>query len=83
MLKFLADRIVVMNAGKEIFEGRLAEAARNAQVVEVGDGFWKTAEGRGNYMHIFADPEFWQVAYMGPMREAGGPQHDGSAPPRS
>jgi ABC-type branched-subunit amino acid transport system ATPase component len=24
-----------MNAGKEIFEGRLAEAANNAQVVEV------------------------------------------------
>jgi branched-chain amino acid transport system ATP-binding protein len=31
----VTDRIVVMNAGKEIFEGRLAEAARNAQVVEV------------------------------------------------
>lgn len=36
----ITDRIVVMNAGKEIFEGRLAEAAKNAQVVEVffGDG---------------------------------------------
>src|SRR5262245_58816596 len=45
----------------------------NAQVVEVGDGFWKTVEGRGNYTHIFADPEFGQVAYMGTMREAGGP----------
>ena len=31
----ITDRIIVMNAGKEIFEGRLAEAARNAQVVEV------------------------------------------------
>jgi branched-chain amino acid transport system ATP-binding protein len=31
----VTDRIIVMNAGKEIFEGRLAEAARNAQVVEV------------------------------------------------
>src|SRR5688572_219921 len=37
----------------------------NNQVVEVGDGFWKTAEGRGNYTHIFADPEFGQVAFMG------------------
>ncbi len=45
----------------------------NNQVVEVGDGFWKTAEGRGNYTHIFSDPEFGQVAYMGTMREAGGP----------
>ncbi len=31
----ITDRIIVMNAGKEIFEGRLAEAARNAQVVEI------------------------------------------------
>lgn len=31
----ITDRIIVMNAGKEIFEGRLADAARNARVVEV------------------------------------------------
>src|SRR5579863_1890418 len=31
----ITDRIIVMNAGKEIFEGRLVEAAQNAQVVEV------------------------------------------------
>ena len=43
----------------------------NDQVMEVGDGFWKTAEGLGNYKHIFADPEFGQVAIMGTMREAG------------
>jgi branched-chain amino acid transport system ATP-binding protein len=36
----ITDRIIVMNAGKEIFEGKLAEAANNTQVVEVflGDG---------------------------------------------
>ena len=45
----------------------------NNQIVEVGDGFWKTVEGRGNYTHIFSDPEFGQVAYMGTMREAGQP----------
>src|SRR5437870_6696025 len=45
----------------------------NDQVIELGDGFWKTVEGRGNYTHIFTDPEFGQVAYMGTMREAGGP----------
>lgn len=43
----------------------------NDQVMDVGDGFWKTAEGLGNYKHIFADPEFGQVAFMGTMREAG------------
>jgi hypothetical protein len=45
----------------------------NSQEIQIGDGFWKTAEGRGNYTHIFADPEVGQVAYMGTMREAGGP----------
>jgi hypothetical protein len=43
----------------------------NYQVIDVGDGFWKTAEGIGNYRHVFADPEFGQVALMGTMREAG------------
>jgi hypothetical protein len=45
----------------------------NAQPMELGDGFWKTVEGRGNYTHLFADPEFGQVAFMGTMREAGAP----------
>jgi hypothetical protein len=45
----------------------------NDQVMTVGDGFWKTVEGPGNYKHIFADPEFGQVAFMGTMREAGTP----------
>ena len=45
----------------------------NDQVLKVGDGFWKTAAGIGNYKHIFADPEFGQVAFMGTMQEAGSP----------
>jgi hypothetical protein len=45
----------------------------NDQAIDLGDGFWKTAEGRGNYTHIWADPDFGQVAYMGTMREAGAP----------
>ena len=45
----------------------------NDQIITPGDGFWKTVEGRGNYTHVFADPEFGQVAYMGTMREAGAP----------
>jgi hypothetical protein len=58
--------------------GRLALSkdvvyTENNQIVEIGDGFWKTAEGRGNYTHIIADPDFGQVAFMGTMREAGAP----------
>ena len=42
----------------------------NNQLVPVGDGFWKTAQGIGNYRHYFADPDAGQVAFMGTMREA-------------
>ena len=45
----------------------------NDQVMQLGDGFWKTVEAGGNYKHIFADPGFGQVAMMGTMREAGAP----------
>lgn len=45
----------------------------NYQVLELGDGFLKTAQARGNYAHIFADPEAGQVASMGTMIEADQP----------
>ena len=45
----------------------------NNQVIDVGDGFWKTAQGIGRYKHYFADPDFGQVAFMGTMMEAGAP----------
>src|SRR5437763_16635360 len=45
----------------------------NDQIIDLGDGFWKTVEGRGKYTHIFSDPEAGQVACMGTMMEAGGP----------
>jgi len=41
--------------------------------MEISEGSWKTIEGRGNSTHIFADPEFGQVAFMGTMKEAGAP----------
>ncbi|MBV9506444.1 MAG: hypothetical protein JO323_15710 [Acidobacteriia bacterium] len=50
-----------------------ARYTENDQRIEIGDGFWKTVEGTGNYRHYFADPEFGQVAFMGTMREAGAP----------
>src|SRR5215468_7606096 len=42
----------------------------NAQVIKIGDGFWKTAQAVGSYRHIFADPDAGQVAMMGTMWEA-------------
>ena len=51
------------------FRGRQVHRERPGH--DIGDGFWKTAEGLGNYTHYFADPEFGQVVFMGTMREAG------------
>jgi hypothetical protein len=47
--------------------------SENDQLMDIGDGFWKTVEGVGNYKHVFADPGGGQVALMGTMREAGAP----------
>src|SRR4051794_26345445 len=44
----------------------------NEQVLDVGDGFWKTATARGNYNHYFADPITGQAAWMGTMKEKAG-----------
>jgi hypothetical protein len=41
----------------------------NDQVLDIGDGFWGTASGIGNYRHVFADPVEGQAAFMGTMRE--------------
>ena len=64
---------VVAHDPKRLPLSKDVKYTENDQVIEMGDGFWKTAEGRGNYTHIFSDPEFGQVAYMGTMREAGAP----------
>ena len=50
-----------------------AKYSENDQLMDIGDGFWKTVEGLGNYKHIFADPGAGQVAFMGTMREAEAP----------
>jgi hypothetical protein len=44
----------------------------NDQVLDVGDGFWNTNTGLGNYKHYFADPVTQQAGWMGTMRERGG-----------
>jgi len=45
----------------------------NGQRLEPGDGFWRTASGRGTYKLYVDDLETGQVGFMGTMREAGQP----------
>jgi len=60
---------VVAHDPKRLPLSKDAKYTENSQVIELGDGFWKTAEGRGKYTHLFADPEAGQVAFMGTMIE--------------
>ena len=46
--------------------------SENEQLMDVGDGFWKTVTGRGSYNHYFADPVTGQAAWMGTMKEKAG-----------
>ncbi|HTB19302.1 MAG TPA: hypothetical protein VK708_14380 [Bryobacteraceae bacterium] len=50
-----------------------AKYTENDQLIDIGDGFWKTVEGMGNYKHVFVDPGAGQVVFMGTMHEAGAP----------
>jgi hypothetical protein len=50
-----------------------ARYTENDQLMDIGDGFWKTVEGLGNYKHVYVDAGAGQVAFMGTMREAGAP----------
>src|ERR1700730_12077206 len=37
--------------------------------LEPGDGFWRSANGKGSYRLLVTDTEIGQVAFMGTMRE--------------
>src|SRR5262245_65603371 len=69
MDQFLAA--VVAHDPKKASLSKDIKYTENNQVIDVGDGFWKTAQGIGRYKHYFADPEFGGVAFMGTLLEAG------------
>lgn len=53
---------------------QLATAARvknteDGVLLELGDGFWRTAKGKGTYRFFNADPETGQVVFFGTMQE--------------
>ena len=74
-LEGLVDRYlaaVIAHDPKQLPLSADVKYTENDQVLDVGDGFWNTATGRGNYSHYFADPATNQVAWMGTMKEQRG-----------
>jgi hypothetical protein len=45
--------------------------AENHQLLELGEGSWRTIDGLGSYRHVFADTETGQVGLIGTVREHG------------
>src|ERR1700733_8164412 len=57
-LENLMDRYlaaVVAHDPKRLPLSEDVKYTENDQAMDIGDGFWKTAEGVGNYKHYFAD----------------------------
>ena len=52
---------------------RGAKFTENGQRLEVGDGLWHTATGKGGYALKLADVERGQAVLMGTIREGGEP----------
>lgn len=45
----------------------------DGQRLNLGDGLWNTATGRGTYKFYMEDPQAGEVAFFGTMRESGEP----------
>ena len=52
---------------------KMVKFTENGQRLELGDGFWRTATGKGTYKFYVDDPEAGQVGFEGTMQEVGHP----------
>ena len=52
---------------------KFVKYTENGQHIELGDGFWRTATGKGSYKFYVDDPEAEEVGFEGTMQEAGHP----------
>jgi hypothetical protein len=72
-LENLVDQYLSALAANDPNRLPLSEDVRfseNGQLLDIGDGFWKTASARGQYGHYLADVVTEQVAFLGTMEEA-------------
>lgn len=52
---------------------KFVKFTEDGQHLELGDGLWRTATGRGAYKFYIDDPQAGQVGFLGTMQEAGQP----------
>ncbi|MGA8766616.1 MAG: hypothetical protein WB559_06330 [Candidatus Acidiferrales bacterium] len=52
---------------------KFVKYTENGQKLELGDGFWRTASGKGTYKFYVDDTEAGQVGFEGTLQEAGHP----------
>jgi hypothetical protein len=52
---------------------KFVKFTENGQKLDLGDGFWRSATGRGTYKFYVDDPQTGQVGFEGTMTEAGQP----------
>src|SRR5271170_5093633 len=52
---------------------RVVKFTENGQQLELGDGFWRSATGKGTYRFYVDVPQTGQVGFEGTMMEAGQP----------
>jgi hypothetical protein len=57
---------------------RTVKYTENGQVLDVGDGSWRTMVGRGTYRLFVSDPTAGQVAFIGTLREENAQKPAGS-----
>lgn len=52
---------------------KLVKFTEDGQQLQLGDGFWRTASGKGTYKFYIDDPDAGEVGFVGTMREVGQP----------
>jgi hypothetical protein len=62
------DALIAHNPKKLPMTARVKNTEDGVRL-DPGDGFWRSANGKGSYRLFVADPEAGQVAFIGTMRE--------------
>jgi hypothetical protein len=78
-LEHVSDMVAQAMVSKDVASlplSRDVKYTEGGQPLKVGDGFWGTASGVGQYVHYFADPDVGEVVAMRTMREGSGPNAD-------